>query len=359
MDDATGIVANALFCKLKKTRSHFQLLEALIGHCGLPLALYSDRHAALKYTPSSDSADAPTQFSRAMDELGIQLIFARSPQAKGRVERTTRTFQDRLVTELRLVGTFTIDDANQVLEDFLPRFNSRFMVPAQESEAVYRPVDDGIRLEKVLCFKYRRRVARDNTVRYRWRTLQLLPGTDRTSYAGTVVDVLERLDGHLEVQHQGRDIPSQEAPPHPSVLRGLARRTAHTVAPYLSSKVNDNGLGGRSVTRLATPDQVHHVGKLIAVAGPNGTRRVRKPVSSPLVAFMLDVEYVRILHLAATTMEIEVDRALGRLLESGLRFDYAMVRELVAPAPPSVPELKLPGKVDLGVYDRLLVGGAR
>ena len=72
-----------------------------------------------------------------------------------------------------------------------------------------------------------------------------------------------------------------------------------------------------------------------------------------------DVEYVRILHLAATTMEIEVNRTLGRLLESGLRFDYAMVRELVAPAPPPVPELKLPGKVDLRVYDRLLVGGAR
>jgi len=281
VDDATGIVASALFCELEKTRSYFQLLEALIRRCGLPLALYTDRHAVFKYTPSSDSAAAPTQFSRAMDELGIQLIFARSPQAKGRVERTAGTLQDRLVTELRLAGAITIDDANRVLEDFLPRFNSRFKVPSQESEAVYRPVDDGIRLEKVLCFKYRRRVARDNTVRYRRRTLQLLPGTDRTSYAGTVVDVLERLDGHLEVQHQGQDIPSQEAPPHPSVLRGLAGRTGHTVAPYLSSKVNGNGLGGRSVTRLATPDQVHHVGKLIAVAGPNGTRRVRKPVSSP------------------------------------------------------------------------------
>ena len=72
-----------------------------------------------------------------------------------------------------------------------------------------------------------------------------------------------------------------------------------------------------------------------------------------------DVEYVRILHLAATTMESEVDRALGTLLESGLSFDYAMVRRLSAPAPPPVPELKLPSIVDLGVYDRLLVGGVR
>ena len=119
VDDATGIVAGALFSELEKTRSYFQLLEALIRHCGLPLALYTDRHAVFKYTPSSDSAAAPTQFSRAMDELGIQLIFARSPQAKGRVERAAGTFQDRLVTELRLAGATTIDDANRVLEDFL------------------------------------------------------------------------------------------------------------------------------------------------------------------------------------------------------------------------------------------------
>ncbi len=146
------------------------------------------------------------------------------------MERTAGTFQDRLVTELRLAGAITIDDANRVPKDFLPRFNSRFKVPAQESEAAYRPVDDGIHLGKALCLKYRRRVARDNTVRYRRRTLQLLPGTDRTSYAGIVVDVLERLDGRLEVQHQGRDIPSQEAPPGPSILRDLAGRTGHTVA---------------------------------------------------------------------------------------------------------------------------------
>ena len=281
VDDATGIVAGALFCELEKTRSYFQLLEALIRHCGLPLALYTDRHAVFKYTPSSDSAAAPTQFSRAMDELGIQLIFARSPQAKGRVERAAGTFQDRLVTELRLAGAITIDDANRVLEDFLPRFNSRFKVPDQKPEAAYRPVDDGIHLEKVLCFKHRRRVARDNTVRYRRRTLQLLPGTDRTSYAGAVVDVLERLDGHLEVQYQGRDIPSQEAPPRPSVLRGLAGRTGHTPLPHLPTNVNSNGPGRKSVPRLATLTPAHHVGKLIAVAGPNGARRVRKPVSPP------------------------------------------------------------------------------
>ena len=150
----------------RNTRSYFLLLERLVRRRGIPLALYADRHAVFKYTPPSEAAGAPTQFSRAMDELGIQLIFALSPQAKGRVERAAGTFQDRLVTELRLAGATTIDDTNRVLEDFLPRFNNRFKVPAREQEVAYRAMGDGMRLDRVLCFKYRRRVARDNTVRY-------------------------------------------------------------------------------------------------------------------------------------------------------------------------------------------------
>ena len=108
VDDATGIVVNALFSELENTRSYFLLFEGLIRRCGIPLALYADRHAVFKHTPSVETAAAPTQFSRAMDELGIQLIFALSPQAKGRVERTAGTFQDRLVTEMRLAGATTI-----------------------------------------------------------------------------------------------------------------------------------------------------------------------------------------------------------------------------------------------------------
>ena len=203
VDDATGMVADALFCELENTHSYFLLMWGLIRNCGIPIALYADRHAVFKYTPPSEAAGAPTQFSRAMDELGVQLIFARSPQAKGRVERMAGTFQDRLVTELRLAEAATIDDANRVLADFLPRFNQRFCVPPQHSETAYRVLDPKMCLDTSLCPKYRRRVGRDNTVKYRWRTLQLLPGTDRPSYAGVVVDVLEGLDGQLAVQHEG------------------------------------------------------------------------------------------------------------------------------------------------------------
>ena len=274
IDDATGTVVNALFSELENTRSYFLLLERLVRRRGIPLALYADRHAVFKYTPPSEAAGAPTQFSRAMDELGIQLIFALSPQAKGRVERAAGTFQDRLVTELRLAGATTIDDANRVLEGFLPRFNNRFKVPAREQEVAYRAVGDGMRLDRVLCFKYRRRVARDNTVRYRWRTLQLLPGTDRPTYAGAAVDVLEGLDDSLAVQHEGRIVPSQEAPPRPSVLRGFAGRTTHS--PIIHQPTN--GLGSKWEAKLATLDANHDASQPVSTSGRNGTARVRKTV---------------------------------------------------------------------------------
>ena len=275
VDDATGVVADALFGELENTRSYLVLMQGLIRHSGIPLALYADRHAVFKHTPSPETAAAPTQFSRAMDELGIQLIFARSPQANGRVERTAGTFQDRLVTELRLAGATTIDDANRVLEGFLPRFNTRFGVPAQESEVAYRAVHEGMCLGRILCFKHRRRVARDNTVRYRWRTLQLLPGTDRPTYAGAVVNVLEGLDGNLAVQHEGHDIPSQESPPRPSVLRGFAGRTTHTLVIQQPT----NGLSRKWAARLATLDTNHDAEQPIDASRRNGTGRVRKTVS--------------------------------------------------------------------------------
>ena len=203
VDDATGAVVDALFCDQEDSRNYFLLIQGLVQHLGVPVALYTDRHAVFKHTPGSGLPEMPTQFSRAMEELGIQMIFARSPQAKGRVERTAGTFQDRLVTELRLAGASSIGAANRVLEQFLPRFNRRFQVPPQHPEPAFRSLDPELCLDQILCFKHRRKVAKDNTVRFQLHTLQLLPGPERPSYAGAAVEVLEGLDGRLTVRHEG------------------------------------------------------------------------------------------------------------------------------------------------------------
>ena len=243
-------VVDALFCEQEDAHSYFLLIQGLVQHVGIPVALYTDRHGVFRHTPGSGLPGMPTQFSRAMDELGIQMIFALSPQAKGRVERTGGTFQDRLVTELRLAGASGLGEANRVLEQFLPRFNRRFRVPPQHPEPAFRPLDPELCLEQVLCFKHRRKVARDNTVRFQLHTLQLLPGAERPSYAGAAVEVLEGLDGRLSVRHEGRIIPAQEAPPSPVFLRNGHGRSAPVPAPPSGT----HGLGERWTAALEQLD---------------------------------------------------------------------------------------------------------
>ena len=123
VDDSTGGVVNALFCDHEDTSSYFRLMQGLLRCFGIPLALYTDRHPVFKHKLEYQPAGTPTQFGRAMEELGIQLIFALSPQAKGRVgrvERMAETFQDRLVTELRLASASTIGEANEILRSSFP-----------------------------------------------------------------------------------------------------------------------------------------------------------------------------------------------------------------------------------------------
>ena len=239
VDDATGIVPFALFREHEDTRGYFHLLEGIIRRRDIPLALYTDRHAVFQcHRDASATVERPlggerrsTQFSRALGELGVHQIFARSPEAKGRIERLAGTFQDRLVAELRLVGASTMAEANRILMDFLPRFNRRFAVSAAETVSAYRPLDSELDLAAVLCFKHRRKVARDNTLKYGWHTLQLLPEAGHHGHAGNLVEVQERLSGDLVVCYQGRSIATREAPPRPGLLRSGGRTPEHELAP--------------------------------------------------------------------------------------------------------------------------------
>ena len=232
VDDATGTVPYALFQKQEDTEGYFQLMKGIIQQRGIPLALYSDRYFVFCYSrPGNDGEgsvidrDKPTQFGRATRELGVTQVFARSPEAKGRVERANGTFQDRLVSELRLANASTIEEANTFLQEFLPRYNERFGVLATQPEPAYRPVDNGLDIEGVLCFKELRKVAKDNTVRYHGHILQIFPGADRTSYARARVEVQERLDGRLLVCYQGKILTPEEAPPLAITLRAHANST--------------------------------------------------------------------------------------------------------------------------------------
>ena len=258
VDDATSAVVNAVFGISENTAGYFTLLEGLIERWGIPLALYSDRHAVFKHNARKpETAAEATQFTRGLQELGIRQIFARSPQAKGRVERAAGTFQDRLVTELRLADARTMDQATAVLQDFLPRYNARFAVQPEHPEPAYRPADPDLILSEILCFKDTRKVGRDNTVKYHWRVLQLLPDQERTSYAGLRVEVLERPAGELIVRYDGRRVATQEPPPRMGAL--WAGATAWSPGPELKrvvSSVGDHHISRSQQRRLAALEPV-------------------------------------------------------------------------------------------------------
>jgi len=224
IDDATGTVPYALFREREDTLGYFELLKVIINRYGIPLGMYTDRHSIFHVERGPNKGNFPfTQFGRALRELGITHVRANSPEAKGRVERANGTFQDRLVSELRLSGASNITEANLVLQNFLPRFNRRFAVPAAQPGQAYRPVSPGMNIDGILCVKERRRVARDNTVQYRGRNLQLFPDAEKVSYAGAYVEIQQRLDGQLLACYQDKILTPQDAPPLAATLRAQVK----------------------------------------------------------------------------------------------------------------------------------------
>lgn len=241
IDDATGTVPHAVFREQEDAQGYFLLLEGVVERKGIPLAVYSDRHGI--FVRSSREPETtieeqllgrrePTQMGRALQELGVQWIAASSPQAKGRVERLWQTFQDRLRVELRLAGAQTMADANRVLLAYLPKFNGQFGVPARVAGLAYHH-PEGLDLRGILCFKYRRSVAADNTVQFAGRTFQIQPAAQRSTYARARVEVQERLDGSIAVVHGQTVLAATEAPPGPVTLRARKLTRAASPAPSL------------------------------------------------------------------------------------------------------------------------------
>jgi len=159
IDDATGKVPYALFRHQEDAQGYFLLLRQIVTSYGIPVALYHDRHGIFERCKRDtetveeqlEGKRIPTQFGRLLEELGITSIPSYSPEARGRIERLWKSFQDRLVSELRLAGAGTLEEANQILRDFLPRYNHRFAVPAAQPGSAYRQPEKGFIPDEVFC----------------------------------------------------------------------------------------------------------------------------------------------------------------------------------------------------------------
>jgi transposase len=226
IDDATSEVVYAHFQMTETTAGYIRMLRAIACSHGIPLALYHDRHSIFKVKDHQMTLDEQlagkspqTQLGRILNELGINSISANSPQAKGRVERLWGTFQDRLVSELRLAGVCDADHANQLLEIFLPDYNRRFAVQAKESGSAYRQPKPDFKPDQVFCYKYSRVVGIDNVVQFGQERIQILPSAHRQSYARCRVEIQKGLDDSLAIYYEGQRLKIQPAPLEASVLR--------------------------------------------------------------------------------------------------------------------------------------------
>lgn len=207
LDDATGaILPGAHFVSQECAAGYLVLLRETVRHKGIPHLVYMDRHGSLHRNDENWTVEEqlqgdqlPTHVGQALRDLDIGPIFALSPQAKGRVERLWKTLQDRLVSELRLAKARTIDDANRVLQRYIPEHNAVFAVAARESPPAWRPLLRHLDLDRICSFRHEATVANDNTVRIGGVLIDIPPGPGTRSYAHARVDVRQLLDGSWRV----------------------------------------------------------------------------------------------------------------------------------------------------------------
>jgi hypothetical protein len=219
IDDATSRVLWLEFCDGESTMNLMQATYSYAKGFGRPLSFYFDRGGVFKVNIHNENNDKLTQYERALKELEITVIHARSPQAKGRVERLFGTLQDRLVKELRLASISTIDEANRfVREVYIPQHNAKFAVAAREPQDRHRPLD-GYNLKSILVTKEARKVNSDFTVQYRTRWFQLEKKQPTLVFPKNDIIVSEHWTGKITLTLRTARLIFQEIPKRPEKPR--------------------------------------------------------------------------------------------------------------------------------------------
>jgi len=256
VDDATSKVSAAHFqAEHEDSAGYLRLFRTQVEGPGIPWAIYRDQHGTLQRNDKHWSLEEelagkqfPTQVGRALEELGIEVIVARSPQAKGRIERTWRTFQDRLTSELRLAGAATLEQAQAVLVVFLAEYNTRFGKHPKAPAAVWRKLDSRLDLNYIFSLRYERVVGKDHVITaIPGVTIQLPPLASGRGYAGKKVEVCHQPNGDFHVYLDRRLLHVQSAAADAGPVRAHDFRKSK--APRKKKPVPIYHLGGRPALR--------------------------------------------------------------------------------------------------------------
>lgn len=219
IDDATSRIMDGMFVDYEGTFTLFEATKHYLQTHGKPLSFYVDKHSTFKINRQATIEEelrdkqAASQFTRAMNDLGIEVIFANSPQAKGRIERLFETLQDRLVKELRLVGIANKDKATQYFRQiYLPEHNRRFAVLPKEKANLHRQLLTTENLQKIFTLRSARMASKDLIVQYKNTKYKLTPDNGlRYTLRGATVTVIEDKNGTISFSYKNRYVPYQIA----------------------------------------------------------------------------------------------------------------------------------------------------
>ena len=207
IDDATGKLLHLRFCQAETTFDYMLSTRAYIEQYGKPVAFYSDKHSVFRVNQKSSQNSQITQFGRILNELNIDIIFANSPQAKGRVERANRTLQDRLIKEMRLENISSIEEANKWLPCFIEQFNQKFGKCARNSKNLHRSLTESkAELDDIFTWQELRKVTKSLTITYDKCVYILEANEFNQKLVGQYISFLEYPDGTVAIMHEGRKI---------------------------------------------------------------------------------------------------------------------------------------------------------
>lgn len=211
IDDATSEITDGYFELEETTEGYFKLFEPYFQRNGLPASIYSDKRGVFKVNQGKKRG--LTQFGRAMKDLGIEIIYAHSAPAKGRVERAFETLQDRLIREMRLLNISTIEEGNAYIRTYLAKHNLKYSVVPRSPHNVHLPLKIKKPLKYILCSKHKRTVSTNLEVSYRNKIYQIMVDKTTQHLRKMEIDVIETLDGEIRFEHRGENIRFREYNP--------------------------------------------------------------------------------------------------------------------------------------------------
>ena len=273
VDDATGRNLAAWLVAAESTKTCLGVMREVVESYGIPAQLYTDRHSVYWFTAKAGGKvdrERLTQFGRAMEELGVEMIPGYSPQARGRSERWNGTWQGRLVAELRQAGIDDLEAANRyIAQVFLPEMNGQFTQEAAEECSAFVSAA-GADLDRIFAIRHDGRVvANDNTVRVNHLTLQLEKSRFRDHFAKCQVDVFEHLDGSYTVAWKKRVIGRYDSQGQPLVKPGGQPPDPRGLSLCSPGKRSKMGKGKHSASP-SSPDIPPALGSLPSVALSSG-----------------------------------------------------------------------------------------